>query len=106
MTQEVLTTKKDKKVVEDEQRTDEQLRFFLNVQPPAGVDADFHVLEIAYRNMKPDEFERFVGFFRAAGRNLAATNPAGETLATILQRHRHGVAYARSFLHVAGGSRA
>jgi hypothetical protein len=93
MTQEVVTKKKDKKAVEDEQRTDDQLRFFMNVQPPAGVDADYHALETAYRNMKPDEFERFVGFFRAAGRNLHAKNPAGETLAAVMQKHRHGAEY-------------
>jgi hypothetical protein len=93
MTQEVVTKKKDKKAVEDEQRSDDQLRFFLGVQPPAGVDADYHVLEIAYRNMKPDEFERFVGFFKLAGRNLQAKNPAGEALAQVLEQHRLGAAY-------------
>jgi hypothetical protein len=93
MTQEVVTAKKDKKVIEDEQRSDDQLRFFLGVQPPAGVEADFHVLEIAYRNMKPDEFERFVSFFKEAGRKLDAKNPAGETLADILRQHRLGAPY-------------
>ena len=93
MTQEVVTEKKDKKVIEDEQRSDDQLRFFLGVQPPAGVDADFHALEIAYRNMKPDEFERFVGFFKAEGRNVQAKNPAGETLAQTLAQHRLGAPY-------------
>lgn len=93
MTQEVITKKKDKKVIEDEQRSDDQLRFFLGVQPPAGVEADFHVLEIAYRNMKPDEFERFIGFFKAEGRNVQAKNPAGETIAQVLTQHRLGTAY-------------
>lgn len=93
MTQEVVTAKKDKKVIEDEQRSDDQLRFFLGVQPPAGVDADFHALEIAYRSMKPDEFERFVGFFKADGRNVQAKNPAGETIADVLKQHRLGYAY-------------
>ena len=93
MTQEVITKKKDKKAVEDEQRSDDQLRFFLNVQPPVGVDADYHVLEIAYRNMKPDEFERFIGFFKDEGRNVQAKNPAGETIAQVLAQHRLGAAY-------------
>ena len=93
MTQEAVTEKKDKKAVEDEQRTDEQLRFFLGVRPPAGVDADFHVLEIAYRNMKPDEFALFIGFFREAGRNVQAKNPAGETIADVLRQHRCGAEY-------------
>jgi hypothetical protein len=96
MTQEVETKKKDKKVIEDEQRSDDQLRFFLGVQPPAGVDADFHALEIAYRSMKPDEFERFVGFFREAGRDVNARNPAGQTLAQVLSGHRLGTPYIAS----------
>jgi hypothetical protein len=94
MTQEVVTEKKDKKVIEDEQRSDDQLRFFLGVQPPAGCDADYHALEIAYRGMKPDEFERFVGFFKEAGRNISAKNPQGETLAQVLSQYRHGGEYA------------
>ena len=85
--------KKDKKAVEDEQRTDDQLRFFLGVKPPAGVDADFHALEVAYRSMKADEFARFTGFFRDAGRNVQARNPDGQTLAEVLKQHRHSEAY-------------
>ncbi|HQQ64439.1 MAG TPA: PA4642 family protein [Pseudomonadales bacterium] len=85
--------KKDKKAVEDELRTDEQLRFFLGVQPPAGVDADYHALEIAYRNMKPDEFARFISFFKADSRNVQARNPAGETIADVLKQHRLGASY-------------
>jgi hypothetical protein len=93
MTQEVITKKKDKKVIEDEQRSDDQLRFFLSVLPPEGVDKDYHVLEIAYRNMKPDEFERFIGYFKAEGRNVQAKNPAGETIAQVLAQHRLGKTY-------------
>lgn len=93
MTQEIDSKKKDKKAVEDEQRSDDQLRFFLGVQPPAGCDEDYHMLEIAYRGMKPDEFEKFVEFFKAAGRNISAKNPQGETLAQVLAQHRHGGEY-------------
>jgi len=93
MTQEAVTEKKDKKAVEDEQRSDGQLRLFLDVQPPVGCDADYHALEIAYRGMKPDEFEKFVGFFKEAGRNINAKNPQGETLVQVLAQHRLGSAY-------------
>ena len=40
-----------------------------------------------------DEFERFIGFFKAGGRNVSAKNPAGETLAQVLSQHRLGAAY-------------
>jgi len=93
MTQEVATKKKDKKVVEGEVFDDNRIRGFLNVQPPAGVDADFHALEIAYRGMTPESFERFVTFFREAGRNLQARNQQGETLVDVLKKHRHGKEY-------------
>jgi hypothetical protein len=96
MTEEVPTKKKDKKVVNDEHRTDEQLRAFLDVLPPAGIDADFHVLRTAYRNMKPDEFELFITFFKEAGRNMQAKSPEGETIEDILRQHRHGDEYLPS----------
>ena len=47
MTEPVIVKKKDKKVVEDEHRTDEQVRELLHVLPPAGFDADFHALHNA-----------------------------------------------------------
>lgn len=90
---EVLTEKKDKKVVEGEIFDDDRVRGFLNVQPPAGVDADYHALEVAYRGMTPDSFRRFVIFFREAGRNVQATNPQGLTIADMLKQHRHGAEY-------------
>jgi hypothetical protein len=64
MTEPVIVKKKDKKVVEDEHRTDEQVRELLHVLPPAGFDADFHALHNAYKCLKPDEFEVFVVSFK------------------------------------------
>lgn len=93
MTQEVVTKKKDKKVVEGEVFDDNRIRGFLNVLPPAGVDADFHALEIAYRGMTPESFERFITFFREAGRNLHAKNAQGQTIADVIKQHRHGEEY-------------
>lgn len=89
----VVVKKKDKKIVENERRTDEQLRVFLDVLPPAGVNADFHVLHSAYKSMKPDEFERFVGFFREAGKDIEAKNTDGETVRDMIKTHRHGDEY-------------
>ena len=93
MTQEVIVKKKDKKVIEGEIFDDNRVRSFLNVLPPSGVDADFHALEIAYRGMTPDSFERFIKFFREAGRNLQARNPQGQTIADVIKQHRHGEEY-------------
>ena len=93
MTEPVVVKKKDKKVVNDEHRTEEQLREFLTVLPPDGFDADFHVLHNAYKSLKPDEFALFIGFFREAGRRLEAKSPYGETIAELMKQHRHGDEY-------------
>jgi hypothetical protein len=93
MTQEVITRKKDKKAVEGEVFDDARVRGFLDVLPPLGVDADFHALEVAYRGMTPDSFERFVSFFLEAGRNLQAQNPQGQTITDLVRQHRHGDEY-------------
>ena len=44
MTQEVVTEKKDKKVIEDEQRSDDQLRFFLGDSPGIALFPDLEIL--------------------------------------------------------------
>ena len=93
VTDPVLVKKKDKKIVEDERRTEEQLREFLHVLPPAGFDADFHALHNAYKSLKPDEFEQFIAFFKEAGRNLEAKSPYGETIVELIKQHRHGDEY-------------
>ncbi|HNN87046.1 MAG: PA4642 family protein [Pseudomonadales bacterium] len=93
VTDPVLVKKKDKKIVEDEHRTEEQLREFLHVLPPAGFDADFHALHNAYKSLKPDEFEQFIAFFKEAGRNLEAKSPYGETIVELIKQHRHGDEY-------------
>lgn len=67
--------------------SDERVKGYLDRQPPAGENADFHALVTAYKHMRAHDFERFVGFFLAAGRDLGATNAAGETLLDIVRRH-------------------
>ena len=93
VTEPMMVKKKDKKIVENEHRTEEQVREFLMVLPPAGFDADFHALHNAYKSLKPDEFEQFIAFFKDAGRNLAAESPDGETIAELIKQHRHGDEY-------------
>ena len=88
-----MALKKDKKQVVGEVFDEDRLRTFLDIQPPAGVDADYHVLEKAYRGMGADNFATFVELFAAAGRNLQARNPAGQTLAEVIAGHRHAEPY-------------
>jgi hypothetical protein len=93
VTEPVVVKKKDKKIVENEHRTEGQVREFLHVLPPLGFDADFHALHNAYKSLKPDEFEQFIVFFKEAGRNMTAQSPYGETIAELIKQHRHGDEY-------------
>ncbi|MFZ5560418.1 MAG: PA4642 family protein [Pseudomonadota bacterium] len=67
--------------------SDERVRGYLERQPPAGENADFHVLMTAYKHMRAHDFERFIGFFRDAGRDLDARGTAGRTLLEIVRDH-------------------
>lgn len=93
MTVAAPVVKKDKQKVEDEKRSDDQLAFFLKALPPAGVSRDYHVLELAYRSMKPDEFARFMPLFKDAGFAVDGVNAQGQTLAQVIANHRHGQEY-------------
>ncbi|MGI9286049.1 MAG: PA4642 family protein [Pseudomonadales bacterium] len=81
--------KKDKAKVLDEVWTEDRVRSFLNLQSAEGVDPDFHMLLKAYQSMRDSDFELFVGFFQAAGRDVNAKNPAGQTLLEIAKQHRN-----------------
>ena len=84
---------RQQKVV-DEVWDDDRVRSFLSKTPPdLPGDADFHVLLHAYQSMRADDFERFLGYFTADGRNVGATNGAGQTLATYLERHALAAPY-------------
>ncbi|MCC6295274.1 MAG: PA4642 family protein [Pseudomonadales bacterium] len=88
-----MEIRKDKKQVIGEVFDTDRLRSFLDIQPPAGVDPDYHVLEKAYRGMGAENFATFVELFVAAGRDLQARNPAGQTLAEVIAGHRHAEPY-------------
>lgn len=89
-----MSLKKDKQKVLGEHFDDERIKTFLEFTAPEGVDADFHLLEKAYRGMNIDNFITFLGFFKEAGRNLNATSLQGETLLQIVSSHRLGEEYA------------
>ncbi len=91
-----MSLKKDKQKVLGERFDDERIKGFLEVQPPEGVNADFHTLEKAYRSMVAENFDTFVGFFIAAGRDINATNPEGRTLLSLANEHRPSEEYIQS----------
>lgn len=89
-----MVLKKDKQKVLDEVWTEERVKDFLHVQPAEGLEADFHVLLKAYQSMRLENFEEFVGFFVEDGRNINARGPEGETVLSIVSRHRRSGDYA------------
>ena len=97
-----MSLKKDKEKVLGEVFDDERVKSFLDYQPPAGVNADFHLLEKAYRGMNIDNFVTFLNFFKAAGHDINATSPEGQTLAAVASEHGHGKPYVEALKAVSG----
>lgn len=80
--------KKDKKRIEDEQWSEEQLLSYLNFETFDGTDVDFYCLYKAYTRMNASVFEVFIDRFKDAGRNLNAQNEAGQSLSDIISGHK------------------
>lgn len=86
--------KKDKEKVLDEVWTEERVASFLELEAPAGVNADYHTLLRAYQSMRASDFALFLDMFKGAGRDLNAQNDEGETILTLVREHRHGAEFA------------
>ncbi len=90
----------EKPKVIGEELDDAKVARYLDMQPAADENADFHVLTKAYRGLPPEPFERFLQLFVAAGRNINARDRQGRTfLATIVPNvaHPRYVQIAREF---------
>lgn len=89
-----MSLKKDKQKVLGEVFDDERIQSFLDNTGPSDVDADFYLLEKAYRGMNIDNFETFLGMFTKAGHNINASNPSGENLLHLVTQHKQGSEYS------------
>jgi hypothetical protein len=86
--------KKDKEKVLDEVWTEERVAGFLSVVSHDEVAEDFHMLLKAYQGMRASDFARFLELFTAEGRDVNASNDAGETVLSIVSKHRRSGEYA------------
>jgi len=86
--------RKDKQKVVDEVWTEDHVKSYLNVRSYDGTAEDFHMLLKAYQSMRAEDFELFVEFFCADGRDLNAVDKHGRTVLAVISSHRHGVEYA------------
>ena len=92
--------KKDKVKVLDEVWTEERVKNFLELETLDGINADFHVLNMAYKNMRIENFEQFLDFFTDAKRDLNAVNDKGRNLLSILADHKKAAPYAAALTAV------
>lgn len=93
--------KKDKQKVLDEVWDDARVRSFLGKQRPSQSgsplpgEADFYVLRHAYQSMRPSDFDRFLGFYTAEGRDVRAKDGHGRTLADAIAGHANAAPFVR-----------
>ncbi|WP_339803514.1 PA4642 family protein [uncultured Marinobacter sp.] len=89
----------EKPKVIGEEWSDERVKGFLFLSPfDARINPDYHVLIKAYQAMRAGDFERFIGFFTEAGRDLNALNGDGETILDEVSRHGRSQEYAAALI--------
>ena len=96
-----MSLRKDKEKVLGESFDEARIKTFLEFTAPSGVNADFHLLEKAYRGMRGENFGTFVKLFVEAGRDLNAIGPEGKTFLQMVKTHRNGEEYIQA-LEAAG----
>ena len=85
---------KEKEVVVDEVWTEARVREFLDVKPAEDVEADFHMLQKAYQQMRAEDFEKFVAMFLQEGRSINARDASGRTVFSYMREHAKSADYA------------
>ncbi|MCY1212938.1 hypothetical protein D9M71_89820 [compost metagenome] len=85
--------RKDKKQVIGEEISDDSIKLFLAVEPADSTPPSLHKLIKAYRGLRIDDFERFVGFFVEAGYDLNAKDANGNDIIALIQDQRMAAPY-------------
>ncbi|WP_296277590.1 PA4642 family protein [Pseudomonas sp. UBA7530] len=85
--------RKDKKQVIGEEISDDSIKLFLAVEPADATPPSLHKLIKAYRGLRVDDFERFVGFFKAEGYDLFATDAQGNDFIALIHDQRNAEPY-------------
>jgi len=88
-----MSLRKDKEKVLGEVFNEERIKTFMDYTAPTGINADYHVLEKAYRGMRGENFETFLRLFVEAGKDVNAIGPEGKTLLQIVKSHRNSEEY-------------
>lgn len=77
----------------NEEWSDDRLRTFLSLEPPAGMPADYNILLKAYRGMTAELFTRFLPLFVEAGHDINITLNDGSTILDLISQHRKSTDY-------------
>ncbi|PRA67905.1 hypothetical protein CQ065_08830 [Pseudomonas sp. MYb187] len=87
--------RKDKKQVIGDEISDEYVKSFLQYEPADATSPSLHKLVKAYRGLRIDDFERFVGFFVEAGLDLDldGKDEHGQTFVDQIRDQRNGAEY-------------
>ncbi|AWT11183.1 hypothetical protein DM292_13765 [Stutzerimonas frequens] len=85
--------RKDKKQVIGDEIADDSIKLFLQPEPADDTPPSLHKLIKAYRGLRIDDFERFLGFFVAAGYDLDARDAKGQSFIDLVADQRQAKAY-------------
>lgn len=85
--------RKDKQKVVGEEISDESIRLFLEPEPADDTPPSLHKLIKAYRGLRIDDFERFIGFFLEAGHDLQAKDAKGRDIVDLIGDQRQAAPY-------------
>jgi hypothetical protein len=85
--------RKDKKQVIGEDMSDDAIKLFLDFEPADQTPPSLHKLIKAYRGLRIDDFERFIGFFLAAGYDLNACDADGRDFIALIADQRPAEPY-------------
>lgn len=85
--------RKDKKQVIGDEIGDEQIKLFLDFEPVDATSPSLHKLIKAYRGLRVDDFERFLGFFVAAGYDVDGKDEQGNTFVELIADQRNAAEY-------------
>ena len=85
--------RKDKQKVVGEEISDESIRLFLEPEPADDTPPSLHKLIKAYRGLRIDDFELFIGFFLEAGHDLHAKDAKGRDIVDLIGDQRQAAPY-------------
>ena len=80
----------------NEEWSDDRLKAFLDLEPPASLPADSNILLKAYRGMTPDLFNRFLPLYVESGRDINTRLEDGSTFLDLVAQHRRSTDYAEA----------